>query len=130
MKYNQELPVEVEAKLDAYIERIKNIKWFQPKADISRDVVDTAVKASLSAFGIEQQLREHLMVTLPEGERKVLMAVLGGSDDMRAAVSKEHIAIEANYKGTSTREYVRKLAARKLVYTTNDGLVAASDKLF
>ena len=36
MKYNQKLPAEVEEKLDAYIERIKAIKWFQPKADLMR----------------------------------------------------------------------------------------------
>ena len=56
MKYNQKLPEEVEKKLDAYIERIKNIKWFQPLPDIKKTDVETKVKASLSAFGVEAKI--------------------------------------------------------------------------
>lgn len=52
MKYRRELPQEVGASLDAYIDRIKNIKWFEPDANLRRSTVDGAVKAALSAFGV------------------------------------------------------------------------------
>ena len=56
MKYNQKLPQEVEQALDVYISRVKNIKWFQPAEDIKREKVDTAVMASLKAFGVEASI--------------------------------------------------------------------------
>lgn len=37
MKYNQELPKDVEKKLDDYIERIKAIKWFQPVENLKKE---------------------------------------------------------------------------------------------
>ena len=56
MKYNQKLPAEVEKQLDDYIERIKAIKWFQPKTDLKRADVDTQVNLVLKAFGVEASI--------------------------------------------------------------------------
>jgi hypothetical protein len=55
-KYKQELPMEVEAALDAYIDRIKAIQWFKPSPDIKREKVDVAIKAAISAFGVEASI--------------------------------------------------------------------------
>lgn len=63
MKYNQKLPVKIEKDLDAYIERIKNIKWFKPVADLKREKVDNAVKAALSAFGVEASIEYRSLKT-------------------------------------------------------------------
>ena len=62
-KYNQELPVKVEKDLDAYIERIKNIKWFNPSPDLKKETVDTAVKATLSDFGVEASIEYRSLKT-------------------------------------------------------------------
>ena len=63
MKYKQELPADVEAALDAYIERIKAIKWFQPSSDIKREKVDSAVKVALAAFGVEASIEYRSLKT-------------------------------------------------------------------
>ena len=52
MKYNQELPEAAEKDLNAYIDRLKNIKWFKPDPLLKKETVDTKVKAALSAFGV------------------------------------------------------------------------------
>ena len=52
-KYNQELPKEVEERLDAYIERINNIRWFQPQVEIDKEETDKEIKFVLKAFGVE-----------------------------------------------------------------------------
>lgn len=49
-KYGQELPSEVESKLDAYIERIKAIKWFQPSEKIDKATIDKQTSVILKAF--------------------------------------------------------------------------------
>ena len=56
MKYNQKLPEEVEAKLDAYIERIKKIKWFQPQSKIDAKDIENKVKFALDCFGLKAEL--------------------------------------------------------------------------
>ncbi len=63
MKYNQKLPVKVEKGLDAYIERIKGIKWFQPSSDIKRSDVDRQVKVALEAFGVKASIEYRSLKT-------------------------------------------------------------------
>ena len=53
MKYRQKLPKEIEAKLDAYVERIKAIKWFKPAADFDRSAAERQVTVALEAFGVK-----------------------------------------------------------------------------
>lgn len=49
MKYGQELPIEVETKLDAYIERIKAINWFKPQ-NPKREEIEKAVNFVVECF--------------------------------------------------------------------------------
>ncbi len=63
MKYGQKLPAKVEKDLDAYIERIKSIKWFKPSTDLKRETVDTAVKAAISAFGVDASIEYRSLKT-------------------------------------------------------------------
>jgi len=52
-KYNQKLPAKVEKNLDAYIERIKTIKWFKPGPDFSREKAESQIQVALEAFGVK-----------------------------------------------------------------------------
>lgn len=72
-----------------------------------------------------QELRDHVMQTLPDGEKRVLSAIMDyqGND-----VPREYIESETGYKTTSVREYTRKLVARKLV-TNEGGRINLADKL-
>ena len=56
MKYGQELPAKVEKQLDAYIERIKAIKWFQPADNLDFKKVDKQIRLSLKCFGVEAKI--------------------------------------------------------------------------
>lgn len=70
-------------------------------------------------------LAQFLLQTLGGGEKLILQILL----DHPQGISKEEIQEISNYKATSVREYIRKLAARKLV-TTVGGLALVSNKLF
>ena len=63
MKYNQELPKEVEAKLDTYIERVKAIKWFHPSPDLKQEDISKQVTVALEAFGIKASVEYRKLQT-------------------------------------------------------------------
>src|SRR3989304_4448379 len=52
-KYKQELPEEIKKKLDAYIDRIKAIKWFQPAKDLKKSDVETQLSIVLDVSGVK-----------------------------------------------------------------------------
>lgn len=91
-----------------------------------------ATQAGLDALGdftplpTGRALLEHLMQTLPEGEKKLFSAIVG---EYPNPVTKEWLQTETNYRATSVREYARKLIARKIVEMANGGY-KASDKLY
>lgn len=72
------------------------------------------------------ELRVHVMETLPEGERKVLSILLNAHPE---TVGFMEIENQTGYKETSRRTYLQRLGARKLVVVEN-GSARASDKLF
>ena len=53
MNFNQELPKDVEKKLNAYIKRIKNIHWFKPSDKLDKKSIDKQVKFCLEVFGVK-----------------------------------------------------------------------------
>lgn len=66
MKYNQELPKNVEKQLDDYIERIEAIQWFKVSPDIKREDVDTQVNVALKAFGVEASIEYRSLKTVED----------------------------------------------------------------
>ena len=65
-KYNQELPKNVEKQLDEYIQRIKDINWFQPSKEIKRDEIDKQINFSLEAFGVEANIEYRTLKTVED----------------------------------------------------------------
>ena len=61
-KYNQELPVKVEKELDAYIERIKAIKWLKPQ-NLDKSAIDKQINVALKAFGVEASIEYRTLKT-------------------------------------------------------------------
>jgi len=56
-KCGQELPVDsYQAKVDAYMERIKQIKWFQPAERWDKSKAEEHVRIALKAFGVEAEV--------------------------------------------------------------------------
>ena len=65
-KYNQELPKEIEEKLDKYIERIRAIRWFKPSSDLKKDSITAQVTVALKAFGVEASIEYRKLETLED----------------------------------------------------------------
>ena len=55
-KYNEELPSEIEAQLDSYMDRIKAIKWFQPSKNMQKDDIEKQVSVAIEAFGCKASI--------------------------------------------------------------------------
>jgi hypothetical protein len=72
------------------------------------------------------KLLEHWRERLPEGERRVLDAIVGGYP---SGVSYTEIERSTGYRKTSRETYVGKLRARRLI-TTDGGIATASSLLF
>ena len=72
-------------------------------------------------------LQEHVLKTLPEGERKILAYMLECGE---REIEREEISEATNYKTTSRNEYLRRLIARKLVVVAGKSTVKVSDKLY
>ena len=62
-KYNQKLPKEVEQKLDAYVERIKAIKWFKPEPKLEKKKIEKQVKIALDCFGVKAKIEYRKLET-------------------------------------------------------------------
>jgi len=72
------------------------------------------------------KLREYWMAKLPDGERKVLQVLVEAAPQ---SVRLQAIGEIVNYKATSMYEYVRRLAAKRLVISSG-GEARASGELF
>ena len=65
-KYGQELPKEIEERLDAYIERIKAIKWFKPSKDFRREDAERQISVALKAFGVKASVEWRSLKTVSD----------------------------------------------------------------
>lgn len=73
-----------------------------------------------------EALREHYLKTLPEGERRILAAVV---NVYPGGITKADLQETTEYKATSVDTYTKKLRARRLVESER-GVVVASSNLF
>jgi hypothetical protein len=87
---------------------------------------DAALGPDFERLPVGDDLREHWLARLPEGERRVLEAVIGFYPD---AATKAEIDEATDYKRSSRDTYIQRLRARELVITDRDG-VRAADTLF
>lgn len=72
-------------------------------------------------------LRDHLMQTLPAGEKKILEILIAAYP---GEMSREVISEDTGYQRSSRDTYLQRLSARQLVVSVGRGNVKASDKLF
>ncbi|MDI6808431.1 MAG: hypothetical protein QME66_05550 [Candidatus Eisenbacteria bacterium] len=52
----ENLPTDIQERLDAYIERVKKIPWFQPKKGWKKSEATKLVKITLRAFGVDAKI--------------------------------------------------------------------------
>jgi len=87
---------------------------------------DAALGPDFDRLPIGDALREHWLGRLPEGERRILEAIIGYYPD---AATKAEIDEATGYKRSSRDTYIQRLRARALVVTDAEG-VRAADTLF
>lgn len=114
---------------DTYLQRLRQRELIAP--DGERIVMTEAGRAALGAdyepLPTGDALRAHWLGRLPEGERRVLEAVVERYPD---PVERTTIDEATGYKKTSRDTYLKRLAARELVVAEGRGLVRAADELF
>lgn len=111
-----------------YIRRLVNAGYAAQHSDA---IVPT--KAGIAALGSDYEplptgsaLRHYWLQRLGGGEAALFRVI---TEAYPRAVTREHLSEVTGYKATSRNEYIRRLAARRLVVVMSDG-VRASDTLF
>jgi len=112
---------------DAYIQRLALRGYVHTRGDGSVEASAEGIAALGSGFEklpTGEALLEWWRARLPEGERKVLDAVLAGNTD------RESIGEQTGYKRSTRDAYIQRLATRKLVKLVGRGELAPSEALF
>lgn len=112
---------------DAYIQRLRE-KDFCSESGGRLHPTDIGLSA-LGEFDLlptGEELQQHVLSTLPEGERAVLAIVLPAYPE---GVDRDKISDETGYKRSTRDAYIQRLTTRELVDTSR-GVVRASEELF
>lgn len=114
---------------DAYIQRLKERGYLS----FARDQRIEASAEGVAALGFDFEplptgaaLREHVLRTLPEGERKVLEVLIQAWPN---EVPRDDIDAATGYKRSSRDAYLQRLSARELIAATS-GRASAAPTLF
>jgi hypothetical protein len=114
---------------DAYIQRLASSGLVHPRGNCI-----VATVAGIVALGKDykplptgDELRDHWMKRLPEGEAKILAVLVKFHPQ---SIARDVIEHETGYKRSSRDAYLQRLRARQLVVDGPDGGVRASDILF
>lgn len=112
---------------DAYIQRLRE-KEFCSENGGRLHPTDTGLSV-LGEFDLlpeGEALQQHVLSTLPEGERAVLATVLPAYPE---GMEREAISDATGYKRSTRDAYIQRLSTRELVDTSR-GVVRASEDLF
>jgi DNA-binding IclR family transcriptional regulator len=113
---------------DTYLQRLRSGGLVEDRA--GRIVATEAGVASLGPdfepLPTGEALREHLMATLPEGERRILGFLI---EKYPKEVSREEIDEATGYKRSSRDTYLQRLSARRL-WESVAGKIRAAEVLF
>lgn len=114
---------------DAYIQRLA----LREDINISGNFIYATQKGidelgeDFKPLPVGAELREHLMNTLPEGERKILGVLF---EKYPEAVERDKLGEDTGFKRSTRDAYLQRLNARQLVAFEGKGMVKASEKLF
>lgn len=113
---------------DTYLQRLRERRLISQLDGrlFSTPEGDATLGPDFDRLPIGDALREHWLARLPEGERRVLEAVIGHYPD---AALRSEIDEATGYKRSSRDTYIQRLRSRELVSTSQDG-VRAADTLF
>lgn len=97
-----------------YTQRLTQLGLIERRGDVMVATQDgiAALGSDFKELPTGPALLDHLLSTLPEGERKILDAI---NSIVGQSLTRAEIAESTGYKATSVRVYVQKLLARKAV---------------
>lgn len=113
---------------DAFIQRLQSKGYVRAglgKINATQEGLDALGNYEPLPTGVA--LQEHLMRTLPEGERKMLKILIDAHPN---AVERDVLSEQTGYQRSSRDAYLQRLSARELVVQEGRGMVRASDNLF
>jgi hypothetical protein len=113
---------------DAYIQRLREKGCVDERG--SRLYLTDAGGEMLGPFDplpTGAALQDHVLGTLPEGERAVLALIIPAYPN---GVDRDTISIETGYKRSTRDAYIQRLSTRELVDASRGGVVVASQDLF
>jgi hypothetical protein len=114
---------------DAYIQRLRSKGYLDDGGSV---VVPTsagrkALPPSYKPLPTGRPLREHWLARLPDGERRILAAVI---QSYPRAVPREQLELATGFKRSTRDAYIQRLTARKLVVPVGRGEIKAAAELF
>lgn len=116
------------SSLNTYLQQLK------ASGLVAEDLGFVATEKGLAELGSSfeplptgEALREHWLAKLPEGEKRILVAVMNAFPN---SILRENIDEITGYKSSSRNTYLQKLSSRRLVVTQGQGEVKASEDLF
>lgn len=113
---------------DAFIQRLQSkgfVRAALGKINATQEGIDALGDYEPLPTGVA--LQEHLMRTLPEGEKKILAILIEAHPN---AVERDILSDQTGYQRSSRDAYLQRLSARELVVQEGRGMVKASDNLF
>lgn len=117
---------------DAYIARLlkRGYVMFNGDRMYSTQEGDDALGNEYQELPTGQALRDHVMQTLPEGEKKVLyQAISARIDGHSGYVTRDWISEETGFKRSTRDAYIARLINRQLLESSSEG-VRATEMLF
>lgn len=112
---------------DAYIQRLREKEFVGEQAG-RLHLTDDGLKAlgPFDPLPTGEALQQHVLSTLPEGERAVLSFIIGSYPQ---AVDRDAISEATGYKRSTRDAYIQRLSTRELIDASR-GPVIASEDLF
>lgn len=114
---------------DAYIHRLGAQGFVRQEGDriFAEPAGVGALGAGFRPLPTGDELREHWLSRLPDGERRTLEVVVAAYPQ---AVDRDRISEATGYKRSTRDAYIHRLSARRLVESQAGKVVRASDLLF
>lgn len=114
---------------DAYLQRLRQRGFIVQEGEkvIANEAGLEYLGSDYKPLPTGAELRDHLLRTLPEGERTILALLIDSNPE---AMTREQVSEKTPYQRSTRDAYIQRLSARGLVIEESRGVVKAADKLF
>lgn len=116
---------------DLYLQRLNQKGYIDNSSDeikATREAIDF-LGGDFTPLPTGEKLREHLLSTLPQGEKNILVVLIEAFEN-GGGLNRDRISELTGYQRSSRDLYIQRLTARQLVLPLSHGMVQASSKLF